>query len=223
MKRIYGIIAVMVLILSLFAVPLMAGIAYPIKIDGIQLQSDIMWKDNHVYVPIRLVAENMNCDVEWKNGQVAITTAAIHRPIITGDAPFASMVNQALDLLQSKDPSGYAMICQNVKMIERRNENKKGREFVIAESYGHFILIYPSFYNDSKRFVPQYLAGALVHEGSHRCYSKVCTVATNDLVKDERAAYMREIATLWIVGAPQWMIDDAEYNMNNWQTVREKF
>lgn len=205
MKRTHKVIGVALLMVVLFALPLLAQDNYMIWIDGVPKQSDVLWKDNHVYVPVRLVAENLDCDVDWVDGHVAIKSAAIQRPTIKGDERFVVTINQALDLLEKKDPADYCLVCQNTETVYVKADE---RDTALAHSLGQSIVITPLLVNDTARFVPEFMAGILTHEACHVCYGKVLQKEHNP--RDEFIAYSHGTTALEMVDAPKWMVEESK-------------
>lgn len=202
MKR--TLIPLMAVLGLLFAViPILANETCTILIEGNPFRSEIMRSNDRIYVPIRFVAEKMNCQVDYVNGDVLIKRIP-SRPKIVGDDKFISSINTALDLLQAKDPAGYALVCQNADKIGIHYEDAKSLDHdVFALSYSREIVFTPSGMS-SKYWVPDNIAATIVHEAVH------CTQlrTNNDRVKrNEYEAYCYKLTTLKLLDSPQWLID----------------
>lgn len=200
-------ILVSVLIVALLASPVMAGGSL-LWINGYPTNIDVAWKNNHIYVPIRYVAENLNCDVKW-TGERAEIQQVLVRPKLGVNKEFDTMINAALDILEDKDMAHYCMVCQNVKQITTFSPSERTKTFY-AESQRDVIFISPTLYNDSKRFTPVYVAGLLAHEATHVCYHHKSVEDQKDFYESEKIAYEHELACLRLIDAPQWMIKETE-------------
>jgi len=210
MRKIFLICALTV---ALLVTPVTASNSL-IWINGYPTDIDVVWKDDHIYVPIRYVAENLGCEVTWGPdvwgfNRVDIKSIIV-RPEISGEAEFVNMINQALDLLEDKDPAHYCMICQNATSIWVQPSLKGDDGFyVFARTLGRTIAFSPDFCEDEKRFVPEYVAGILAHEGAHVCYYRAEN-NFDDLVKNENISYSHGLIALDLVGAPFWMIKETQ-------------
>lgn len=181
---------------------------------------DVVWQDGRIYVPIRFIAENLDCEVEWKNGQVRIEQI-IPRPKVEGDARVKRVVNEALNLLKEHDPAHYNMVCQNCRAINIARLPLGGSEFYIYANASSFGFVFsPDFVEDQKRFIPELVAGLMVHETAHTCW-KMNDMSPDDRYNDENIAYEHEIIALELINAPQWVIDDAisgrNYTLNKYK------
>ena len=195
------ILLTMVMVLMM-ASPVMAGT--PMLINGVGRNIETVNVDNKLYLPLRTIAEVLGLDVQWDGTFVRINSDK--RPVITGDDKFEDMVTQALDLLEIKDPPDYEMVCKNTKEIIIRNVNidtEYGEAYATAMGPGK-IELSPKIFKE--RSSP-YIAATLVHEAAHLCnHSNGIT----DRKHDENIGYLRQIATLRILGASQQDIDDTE-------------
>ena len=165
--------------------------------------------DNTAYVPLREVSESLGAKVDWKGDEHYIEVSTTQRPEIIGDE-ITPMVTQALDLLQEKDPVDYEMVCREVKTIEyyggRFSSDKYETSKLAAMAYenGQKIVIGKA-YAKSYMFTPIDVAATLVHESTH-----LANRSSFPLIESENIAYLREIATLRILGASQANITKAE-------------
>lgn len=149
------------------------GLSVSIKGRTLTEAPPVMINDR-VYVPIRFVAENLDCKVEWENNTVYVNPV-LKRPPINGDKEFVDTVNEALNLLQEKDPAHYAMVCQNVDKIVYEGKDQKN---TLAYQHQHYIYMLPRLHNNNQKFVPMFLAGVLVHEAAHSTYLKSVDAVT---------------------------------------------
>jgi len=205
------ILLTMVMVLMM-ASPVMAGT--PTMINGVGRNLETVNVDNHLYLPLRTIAEIFNMDVQWDGTFVRINSAK--RPVITGDDKFKSMVTQALDLLQANDPMDYEMVCENTKEIYYIDvvSTKYGID-AYAGSDGKSIFIAQEMTNSS-RYTPVCIAGTLVHESTHN-YNFNTNVGRGSN-QDEKIAYLREINTLRTIGASQQEVQDVE-DVLKWVTT----
>jgi hypothetical protein len=201
------IIVICFLTVALLASPAMAGGSL-IWINGYPTNIDVVWKNDHIYVPIRYVAQNLNCDVKWTGERVEIQQVLV-RPRMGNNSDFNKVINAALDILEDKDMAHYCMVCQNVENITMILPNERTISFY-AESLRDMIAISPTLYNDSKRFTPVYVAGLLAHEATHVCYHHKSVEDQKDFYESEKIAYEHELACLRLIDAPQWMIKETE-------------
>jgi hypothetical protein len=191
-----------VIMVLMFASPVMAGT--PTIINGVGMNLETVNVDNRLYLPLRTISELLGFDVQWDGTFVRVNSAKM-RPVITGDDNFKDMINQALDLLKTNDPPDYETICKSTKEIVIRTVNidtEYGEAYALAVVPGN-IEISPKIFTRSIA----YIAGTLVHESAHLCnYNN----GFADRKLNENIGYLREIATLRILGASQQDIDDTE-------------
>lgn len=193
-------------LLLLFIVPAWADNAIQVYVNG-KYVGDGIEIDGKTYVPITMVAEGLDAKVDW-DGTVQVTDwGPLTRPEVSGEPEFIEKVGQALDLLEQKDYPHYAMICQLGWPIERRAKSPISDTAAGSIEKG-YIVIYDYLVNDPKWYVPEYLAGLIVHEASHGTSNKHENWnEINHSGLSERVAYEQELAALKLLGAPQWMQD----------------
>jgi len=196
------ILLTMVMVLMM-ASPVMAGT--PTIINGVGRNIETVNVDNKLYLPLRTIAEVLGLDVQWDGTFVRIDSAK--RPTITGDDKFKGMVNQALDLLQAKDPVDYEMVCRNTKEIvyTSSNSNKNGEAYATSLGLGRFEVSQLLF--DKQNLSMAFLASVLVHEATHLSSERNFITSRKE---SENISYLHQIATLTILGASSTEIDDAE-------------
>ena len=200
MKKILLTMAMILMMAS----PAMAGT--PTIINGVGRNLDTVNVDNHLYLPLRTIAEVLGLDVQWDGTFVRVDSNK--RPVITGDDKFKGMVTQALDLLQEKSPPDYEMVCKQIEEISLIESfpTKYGVN-AYAGNNGNRIFI-TNYLTKSDKYNSIYVAGALAHEATHSCNAKSGIVIGSS--QDENIAYLREISTLRIIGAYQQDIDSTE-------------
>lgn len=188
------------LVLAL-AVPVSAAQKYFVWVNGVKLDAVAVNIGGRIYVPIRAVAESLSSDVSW-DGTNAKVKSVIRRPVIEGDKAFVDKINEAMDLLYEKDPAHYVLVCQNTRKILANEKVVKSR---LAETNGKDISFATHFISDD-RFIPEFIAGILVHEATHNTYFQT-QIDYNDYKKDETIAFTHSITALELIDAPQWTID----------------
>jgi len=201
MKRIIGIAALLI-ILVVAPVTAFNPLIY---INGDATTSDMIIQNGVTYVPLRCIAEKLDCDVKWTGTEIKINSV-YRRPRLDGDKAFQDMMNKALDLLQQKDPADYAAICQSTDAILASIDNVSSADNLISLAMGgnRRIYILPAL-RESNLYTPEFLVGVLVHEATHLCYEQSGGNMAN-VKQNEQIAYDREIFSLEMVDAPQWMI-----------------
>lgn len=200
-------------------------LADQIVINGKAYQADTIVQNNSIFVPLRFISENLGANVEWNGHNAVITTLKrpeiIILPLFGEVIPeeetnrITSVISEAMDLLESKDPASYQLLCMNTKSIEFYNNSFKSK----SQSDGYFTyattIIYPpekgrivitkEFVNDTEIFKPINMAGTLVHEAVHLANTNIKSVYW-----DEDLAYLHNIAVLRALEAPQKDIDICE-------------
>lgn len=204
------IIVICFLTVVLLASPVMAS-GYLIWINGQPTNIDVVWKNDHIYVPIRYVAQNLNCDVKWTGERVEIKQILV-RPKLGNNSDFNKVINAALDILEDKDMAHYCMVCQNVASITALLPNETTNTFY-AQSIKDIIRISPTLYNDTQRFNPIYVAGLLAHEATHACYHHKSVEDQKNFYESEKIAYEHELICLHLIDAPRWMVDETSGTM----------
>lgn len=205
-------IFIAVLIVLTLAAPVAAAQKYFVWVNDVKLDANAVNISGRIYVPVRAVAEALGAEVSW-DGINASVKSVIRRPAIEGDKAFVDKINEALDLLQDKDPAHYVLVCQNTRKIFVDEKIDTTR---IAETNGEDIGFSPRYVNDKDRFVKEYIAGTLVHEASHNAFFRTQALLS-DTKKDETIAYTQSITAMELIGAPQWMIDERERAMEKYK------
>jgi hypothetical protein len=197
-----------VIMVLLFAMPVMADAPVNVWVNNKMLDTPGLLIDGKTYVPLRAVSEGLGAQVDWDGSQAIVTS--VKRPVITGDSVSASKVNEALDLLKSKTPADYEMVCRYTRWIRISPTN-------IDSPYGeaYAITLGPDSYELSPRLLQdkdiKCVASALVHESVHLC-DKFYN-ANVDRIITENNAYLHEITVLRILGASQGDIDGVEQDL----------
>ena len=184
---------------------------WKIVVNG-QAADKFVLVDGKPYVALDAVGKAFKADVDYNyNTRVIglnprpIDPKAIKRPAIKGDKEFTAKINAALDLLEQKDFPDYWMVCMNTWGISQVTKKPEWTtENAAGYSIGGSTLILPRLLNDPKLYVPEYLAGVLVHEACHNTLNNYKKPISKD---EETICYAHEYATYRIIGAPQW---DAE-------------
>lgn len=181
-----------------------------IYIDGVPQNAEIVWKDDRIYVPLRFVSEKLGAEVSWDGQAAQIETRKLKRPEIVGDSEFVKVVNESLDLLEERDFPHYFIICDNVDRIWMQ-EQVVVEDNAWALTFERRTIITQALRNDSKRFVPVYMAATLTHEATHSNSFRYSDEY------DEYAAYSHGETVLKMLDAPQWMIDETERLKNKYK------
>jgi len=195
------IILAVVLVL-LFITPALAG---SVIINGTSYETDVIMENDHVFVPLRFVAEKLGFGVDWNGASAIINTTK--RPEITGNnEAHVATVNQALDLLKKKDPVDYDIVCRYTKeiIISDSSLNNNNSEMYAFAMGGEKFYLSPELFTRSTEFV----AGCLVHESTH--------FRTNDFItlkESENIAYLHELTAMKIIGASQSDLDYIEKSL----------
>ncbi len=129
---------------------------------------------------------------------------------VTGDAQFTSIVNNALNLLKKYNYPQYNLLVQlgcSIQLSEKSQGN------LVANINKNKILIFNTLTRDTKRYIPEQLAGIIVHQATH-----ILELNQGDpgLKPEayEKMALENEIATYKLVGAPEWMLKEALERQN---------
>ena len=205
-------IALAVLIILLAVTP---AIATTIVIDknlySTGYSVETINKDGRLFVPVRFVSENLGYTVDWQNEQVIIKYIP-HPPKIKGDDSFKAQIQASLDLLAQKDPLDYRMICDNVLWIEAGKVDPSPDGYMsAAETSGNRAIVVNSKYLADSSCTVAILAGTLVHEATHDAYYMMKIFDNKEL---EKQAYVRQIATLKLLGADPDYINKMEQVFN---------
>lgn len=209
-------LTIALLLVFFLVLPASASQQLSVLVNGIQLQQGAIMHNGSVYVPLRAVAESLDCDVGWDGQKASVTSnsteekATFARPEIQGDESFKKMINDALDLLYNKDAAHYALVVQNVDMIGQSDTDEvtTGGLNPNAKSVGREVIIFPNFIK-SQHFVPKLIAATITHEASHAA-SYNAKGLFRDRKTEESMAYENEIATLKLVDAPSYIIKERE-------------
>lgn len=212
MKRLI-VAGVMALALVL---PAGADQQFMVWVNHMPLQENALMVNDRIYVPLRAVGERLNCDISW-DGQNAQVNSAVKRPPITGNTHFQDVVTKAMDLLQEKDPADYVLMCQIVDEVwinKPDKDNPKGF-MITAQRFANSIAFNPDFIKGNK-FIPERVAGVLVHETSHIATHRIQTHAYNaeERKQDEKISYEHELTALKLIGASQSAVNDAQIAMS---------
>jgi hypothetical protein len=190
-----------VVIVLVLAVPAVAEAPVTVLVDGKALNTPGLLINDTTYVPLRAVSESLGAKVEW-DGRAIIST--LGRPVITGDESQKAKVEAALQLLQEKDPADYELVCRYVKelIIEAK---PFGNDYLAGiKSATSSIRLSPTLMGQNN--IP-FLASCIVHEAAHLSNGKYYIIHRQT---DENIAYLREIATMRILGVSQQLIDGTE-------------
>lgn len=202
MKKIIIVFALMLA----FTLPVMADQGVQVFVNGSLISTPGQMYGERVFVPLRAVSESLGAKVSW-DGRAAHVDMPdeLKRPTIDGDEEFASVINQALDILEEKDFTDYSMICRDVEYIGQRKYDMGGT--TIAGTMQQSVGIGPRLYNNKEKFVPLFMCGVLTHEAIHANSNRY---RVEDIPKKEieTLAYTHEETALCLVGAPSWMIDE---------------
>lgn len=128
--------------------------------------------NNTTMVPIRVVAENLNCDVSWSNGTVTINNkTSANYPTIEGTEEFKETIKNALSLAKENDINLYSLYTSNIDKIVLQGD-------LPAVNNADFFLqnvtvsISPKYFNDAKNYYSKddltvLFVGILAHEANH--------------------------------------------------------
>lgn len=211
MKR-WKVIGLTMLLLMAMVIPVKGADQINLLYNGKRGAIEVINKNGSFYVPIRQLVEFLGVGVIYdvsgeKKTFILFDNSykPIQRPgIVAGDAQQTKVINQALDLLKEKDAGDYSMVCKNVKAIAFENIVNENNHF--AQQDGQKCELLPTLYNDPKYFVPEFVAGTLVHESYHICSSNEDGSDEANPIEEYRA--YKHGALAWdLIGAPQWMID----------------
>jgi hypothetical protein len=184
---------VMVLVL---AVPVVAGDAIEVLIDDydkITKATGLLINDT-TYVPIRAVSDGLGANVSWTGSQVIVT--GIKEPEITGDSDSAHKVRQALNLLKTKTPVDYEIVCRYADKIVVSAVELEGAYAQTAA--GNAMELSPRLFQDRDIIG---IAGTLVHEAVHLGDKKYNPFIDSPITQNN--AYLHHLAVLQILGASQ--------------------
>ena len=191
-----------------------AGQQVKIFVNGLELAADPapLIHEGRTFVPLRLMSEGLGANVTWDpvNWAVNVDTKP-RRPAVIGDAEFRQKVNGALDLLEEKAYPHYYLACSVGWPIEW-----KQRLEYVSDYPGNAtiekgkIIILEKLTADSSRYNPEYLAGIIAHESIH---ALVLKLDNEDIIyhprSGENLASENELTVFRLIGAPQWMADEA--------------
>jgi hypothetical protein len=192
------------------AVPVVAGDAIEVLIDDydkITKATGLLINDT-TYVPIRAVSDGLGANVSWTGSQVIVT--GIKEPEITGGSDSAHKVRQALNLLKTKTPVDYEIVCRYADKIvvsDTQIESENRKAYALAAINKKTIELSPSLFRD-KDIVG--IASTLVHEAVHIGDSKCNSFFAAADFSTENNAFLHQIAVLRILGASQKEIDKIE-------------
>lgn len=195
-----------------FALPAWAGPI--INVNGSPYVVDSIVKDGITYVPVRFVSEKMGAQVGYDAASDTVNiegaagnNRALVRPPISGDTAFVSMVNQALDLLQTTDRVHYYLICQNVTGIVLNKDMQGDRQgYVTGYCMPNGVIsLTEKFTQDKNLYNPMGVAGVISHEAIHAMQFNYFPNLPTD--NKEIEAYNNQSLALMQIGAPAWLVD----------------
>jgi len=205
------IILVAFLLSFLFATPSYAkGSIY---INGQEQSFKPIVVDGTTYAPLRSVAENLGAQVNSYDGNVHISKDSnnnqLHRPEIIGNENFRVVMNEALNLLEELDFPHYTMICQNAKSIIAISDDEASsvQDKPLEYYKNRQLKINQNIFEAEDLFTPQIMASALVHDCTHFVQFRYGYYETQNKELADIQAYMNEIVTSSLLGAPEWYID----------------
>ncbi len=140
-----------------------------------------------------------------QNNDITPAKATESKVTVTGDSDFKSVINEALDLLKKYNYSQYNLLIQYDWPIQLSDEVEGN---LVATVDQNKIIIYKKLTKDPKRYIPEQLAGIIVHQATHALSMKEehPELSPEDY---ERIAIENEIAAYKLVGAPKWMLEEA--------------
>lgn len=208
------IILTLVLVLA-FAVPAWAGKGPVLNVNGKTYSNTYVDEQGVMYVPIKTIVEELGVEVTYDEKTAAVTMYPfLERPPIVGEEEFVKSINDALDLLESFDPSNYMIICRNVKSISLVPDMVS----MVSNSKDAFVTMYctperhigvtQKFYNTKQLYNPIMIASTLVHEAVHAAQFNYGYINVNNINLREVEAYNHQFASQVLLGAPKWMIEN---------------
>jgi hypothetical protein len=139
---------------------------------------------------------------------LSLSPIADAKPRIKGSEEFVISINEALAIMAEKDPGAYSQY----KLVKKISEGSLSGNLVgWAKSRKITIDLTKinSLYSNNDR--QAFLISVLSHEFNHVANRK----NKMSQVDRERLALTQEIATLIMIGAPQYMINYRQYQLNN--------
>lgn len=124
---------------------------------------------------------------------------------VSGNEQFTATINKALDLLKKYNYPQYNLLVQLNCSIQLSQE-VKGKLAATADK--NKIIIFNTLTEDTARFIPEQLAGIIVHQAAH----VIGLTQRDPSLKPEdyeKMALENEISTYKLVGAPQWILEEA--------------
>jgi len=103
--------------------------------------------------------------------------------------------------------------------VNDREETNENNAKTTAVARGNTVMFMPEFIKD-RLFVPEFIAGVLVHEAAHAANNNVSGDASwswFDTRTKEIMAFEHEIVALRLVGAPEWIIKDRERRITQYK------
>jgi hypothetical protein len=190
-----------IVMIFMLSSPAVADAPVNVIVNGKMLDTPGLIINDRTYVPLRAVSEGLGAQVDWDGTQVIVTS--VKEPVITGDNVSASKVNEALDLLKSKTPADYEMVCRYTNKIEIFSKTINAGSVYAWTSGNGEMAIGPEIIAEGT--IP--LAAVLVHEASHIADNKYAIIYKQTT---ENNAFLHQIAVLRILGTPQSYIDAVE-------------
>jgi len=191
------------ILLLLIAIPVSADVPYKLIVNDVVVDKPIIIKDGVSYVPVRAIADMFGAKTDWDEATKTISITNITRPPIEGDKEFIEKINAALDLLEEKDFPHYVMVVQYTSRIKKAavRPHDTSPKSIASANTAHETVIHPELVANKDWYTPLFLAGILVHEGSHHVtFRHNGTTNEDDAKAHQRAAYE-------LLKSPQWMID----------------
>ena len=163
---------------------------------------DVIEKDGKIYVPIRTFAENLNCSVFLWDGLVHVNQW-MKRPSITCDAVYTKKIDNALILLQEREPVIYQLICENVTEIGVSNLPQVGS---YSTSEDKRLLLSPKLLEDTEKSIPEYIGGIIG-------YQAIRIIQDSYGISKYRVSQLQainyKVAILANISAPEWACEEA--------------
>lgn len=207
------IVAFAVLLFSLFLVTPAQQHTYAdepvrLRIFGQTVVADVppVIINGRVMVPIRYVVEALKLNVAWneETRTVDITRpeAKTTRPEIFGSELFKYETDKAMNLLQSKYPDGYALVCSAFTSVQ---EQDIAEDKPIAWVFGYERVC---FFNSRLGSIPtEERAIYLCHEAAHAAVRRANLASALTKEDDETVAWLAGYRAAQALGATHFTSD----------------